>query len=120
MRAGQTPNDPSHRQIVREVESILSRSTGATRLFYWLAVETGTRAGELCGLRVCDVDPFKKLVRVRQGVWRGKAQSPRTRNAIRDIPIPVEIVDALRTHIAGRTEGFVFTTKNGTPILTWC
>src|SRR5258708_15298190 len=58
-----------------EVESILSRSTGAKRLFYWLAVETGMRAGELCGLRVCDVDPFKKLVRVRQAVWRGKAQT---------------------------------------------
>jgi hypothetical protein len=35
-----------------EVEDILSRSTGAVRLFYWLAVETGMRAGELCGLRV--------------------------------------------------------------------
>jgi integrase len=98
-----------------EVESILSRSTGAMRLFYWLAVETGMRAGELCGLRVCDVDLFKKLVRVRQAVWRGKAQTPKTKNAIRDIPTPVEIVDALRAHIGGRSEGFVFTTKNGTP-----
>src|SRR5882724_7729636 len=97
-----------------EVESILSRSTGAKRLFYWLAVETGMRAGELCGLRVCDVDPFRKLVRVRQAVWRGKVQTPKTENAIRNIPIPVEIVDALRAHIGGRTEGFVFTTKNGT------
>jgi integrase len=98
-----------------EVESILSRSTGAKRLFYWLAVETGMRAGELCGLRICDVDPFKKLVRVGQAVWRGKVQTPKTENAIRNIPIPVEIVDALRAHIAGRTSGFVFTTKNGTP-----
>jgi integrase len=98
-----------------EVESILSRSTGANRLFYWLAVETGMRAGELCGLRICDVDPFKKLVHVRQAVWRGKVQTPKTENAIRNIPIPVEIVDAIRAHIAGRTSGFVFTTKNGTP-----
>jgi len=98
-----------------EVESILSRSAGAKRLFYWLAVETGVRSGELCGLRVCDVDQFKKLVRVRQAVWRGKVQTPKTKNAIRDIPIPAEIVDALRVHIGDRTEGFVFTTKNGTP-----
>ncbi len=98
-----------------EVESILSRSAGSKRLFYWLAVETGMRAGELCGLRVCDVDSFKKLVRVRQAVWRGKVQTPKTKNAIRNIPVPVEIVDALRAHIGGRTEGFVFTTKNGTP-----
>jgi integrase len=98
-----------------EVEGILSRSTGAVRLFYWLAVETGMRAGELCGLRICDFDPDRKLVRVRQAVWRGKVQSPKTRNAIRDIPIPFQIVDELRIHIGNRTEGFVFTTKNGTP-----
>jgi integrase len=98
-----------------EVESILSRSTGAKRLFYWLAVETGMRAGELCGLSVSDFDPFKKLVRVRQAVWRGKVQTPKTENAIRDIPIPAQIVDELREHIGSRTEGFVFTTKNGTP-----
>src|SRR5260370_6636251 len=98
-----------------EVESILSKSTDAKRLFYWLAVETGMRSGELRGLRVCDVDQFKKLVRVRQAVWRGKVQTPKTKNAIRDIPIPAEIVDALRVHIGDRTEGFVFTTKNGTP-----
>src|SRR5258708_29716740 len=96
-----------------EVESILSRSTGAKRLFYWLAVETGMRAGELCGLRVCDVDPFKKLVRVRQAVWRGKAQTPKTKNAIRDIPTPIEIVDALRAHIGGESEPCGFTTKKG-------
>jgi integrase len=73
------------------------------------------RAGELCGLRVCDVDPLRKLVRVRQAVWRGKVQTPKTKNAIRDIPIPAQIVDALGAHIGGRTEGFAFTTKNSTP-----
>ena len=98
-----------------EVESILSGSTGAERLFYWLAVETGMRAGELCGLRVCDVDMRRKLVRVRQTVWRGKVQTPKTSNAIREIPVPSQIVDALRIHVGGREEGFVFATKNGTP-----
>ena len=98
-----------------EVEDILSRSTGAKRLFYWLAAESGMRKGELCGLRVCDVDSFRKLIHVRQAVWRGKVQTPKTKNAIRDIPIPAAIVDALREHIGDRMDGFVFTTKNGTP-----
>jgi integrase/recombinase XerD len=48
-------------------------------------------------------------------VWRGKAQKPKTKHSIRDIPIPAEIVDALRAHIGGKSEGFIFTTKNGTP-----
>ena len=73
------------------------------------------RAGELCGLRVDDVDLFRKLVRVRQAVWHGTVQMPKTKNAIRDIPVPVEIVNALRAHIGDRKEGFVFATKNGTP-----
>ena len=68
-----------------------------------------------CGFSCVDVDPFKKLVRVRQAVWRGKVQTPKTKNAIRDIPIPVEIVDALRVHIGSREEGFVFVTKSGRP-----
>jgi hypothetical protein len=79
----------------------------------WLAVETGMRAGELAGLRCCDVDPFKKLVRVPQTVWRGKVQTPKAKNSKRDIPIPVEIVNALCEHMGGREEGFVFATKSG-------
>ncbi|HKQ87899.1 MAG TPA: site-specific integrase [Candidatus Acidoferrales bacterium] len=64
---------------------------------------------------MCDVDPFRKPIQVRQAVWRGKVQTPKTKNAVRDIPIPAEIVDALREHIGDRMDGFVFTTKNGTP-----
>jgi len=48
-------------------------------------------------------------------VWRGRVLTPKTPNAIRDIPIPIEIVDALRAHIGDRAEGFVFVTANGTP-----
>ena len=69
----------------------------------------------LCGLRVCDADPFRKLVHVRQALWHGKVQIPKTKNAVRNIPIPAEIADALREHIGDRMDGFVFTTKNGTP-----
>jgi len=98
-----------------EVEDILKQSTGAVKLFYWLDVETGMRAGELTGLRCCDVDLVKKRVRIRQAVWRGKIQAPKTSNAIREIPIPPQIVDALKSHIGDRTEGLVFTTKNDTP-----
>ena len=55
----------------------------ALRTFYWLAVETGMRAGELCGLRVNDFDLERGLVSVRQSVWRGKFQSPKSENAVR-------------------------------------
>jgi integrase len=35
-----------------EVQRVLEAAPGPFRTFYWLAVETGMRAGELCGLRV--------------------------------------------------------------------
>jgi integrase/recombinase XerD len=70
---------------------------------------------EFCGLRACDVDLLRKLVGIRQAVWRGKVQTPKSKKSIRDIPIPVEVVDAMTNHSGGRSEGFVFTAKNGTP-----
>ena|ERR1700722_1236108 len=39
----------------------------------------------------------------------------KTEDAIRDIPIPVEIVDDLREHIGSREEEFVFTSESGRP-----
>lgn len=98
-----------------EVEDILGRSQNPQRLFYWLAVEAGLRAGELCGLRVSDVDHVKKLLRVRQTIWRGRVQKPKTVNSIRDIPLPQEILAELKVHIGVRRDGLVFQTKNGTP-----
>jgi integrase len=98
-----------------EVEDILTRSFGPKRLFYWLAVEAGLRKGELCGLRVCDIDLTKKLLRVRQTIWRGQIQTPKTVNSRRDVPLPNEIVAELKSHIGARQDGFVFQTKNGTP-----
>jgi len=57
---------------IEEVQCILASAPEPYHTFYWLAVETGMRAGELCGLRVCDFDLERGLVGVRQSVWRGK------------------------------------------------
>jgi integrase/recombinase XerD len=58
--------------------------------------------------------PFWSIRRT-QTVWRGRVQSPKTKNAVRDIPIPIEIVRALLEHIGDRQDGFVFETQNRTP-----
>jgi hypothetical protein len=44
---------------VEEVKRILAHTKGADRVFFWLAAETGLRAGELIALRACDVDVEK-------------------------------------------------------------
>jgi integrase len=94
-----------------EVQRILAAAEEPYRTFFWLAAETGMRAGELCGLTWDDVgDGF---VRVRQSVWRGKSQSPKTANAVRTFAISPE----LTKHLAQRRGiGFVFVNGAGKPL----
>ncbi len=56
---------------------ILANAEEPYRTFYWLAAELGLRAGEICGLRLEDLDLEVGLVHVRQSAWRGNYKSPR-------------------------------------------
>jgi integrase len=42
-----------------------------------LLAETSVRVGELCGLRLDDVDVGRGLLQVRQSAWRGKLGDPK-------------------------------------------
>lgn len=88
-----------------------------TRLFFWLAAETGMRAGELAGLRVKDVDTQQGVVQVRQSVWGGKVQTPKTSTAMRAFAISPWLAEALSRDLAGRDpEALVFSTATGRPL----
>src|SRR6266436_1702140 len=103
---------------IEEVQRILAAAPEPYQTFYWLAVETGMRAGELCGLRVCDFDLERGLVSVRQSVWRGKVQSPKSENAIRCFALSprllAHIADSLKRWKPNE-KGLFFATRNGTP-----
>jgi len=88
------------------------------RTFYWIAVETGLRAGELCGLRVDDLDLERCLLRVEQSSWRGKLQLPKTENAVRSLAISPELALHLRDFIARwrpNRQRLIFASRAGTP-----
>ena len=103
---------------VEEIQRILASADEPYRTFYWLAVETGMRAGELCGLRVSDFDLERGLVSVRQSVWRGKFQSPKSENAMRCFALSprllAHVADFLKRWKANE-RGLLFATRNGTP-----
>lgn len=103
---------------VEEVQRILGAAPEPYYTFYRLAVETGLRAGELCGLRVSDFDLERGLVSVRQSVWRGKYQSPKSENAMRCLSLSprllTHIADFLKRWKPNEPELF-FATRNGTP-----
>ncbi len=103
---------------VEEALSILAAAPEPYHTFYWLALETGMRAGELCGLRVNDFDFERGLVSVKQSVWRGKFQSPKSENAVRCFTLSRTLLD----HVANclkqwrpNERGLLFATRNGTP-----
>ncbi len=86
--------------------------------FYWLAAETGLRAGEICGLEKSDIDLAKRFLTVRQSIWRGVVQSPKTESAFRAISISPQLADQLRSHLgtqATKHTEFLFSTRTGSP-----
>ncbi len=103
---------------VEELQSILASASEPYRTFYWLAVETGMRAGELCGLRVSDFDLERGLVSIGQSVWRGKFQSPKSESAVRCFALSprllAHVADSLRRWKPNE-RGLLFATRNGTP-----
>jgi len=101
-----------------EVQRILAKAEEPYRTFYWLAAETGMRAGELCGLSVDDVDLTRKLVWVRQSAWRGKLQEPKTQNAVRTFSLSPQFVqhlDAFLLRWRPNQRRLLFATRKGTP-----
>jgi integrase len=101
-----------------EIQRIIAAASGPLKSFYWLAAETGMRAGELCGLRIEDVDLEQCFVNVKQSVWRGKIQTPKTTNSIRQFAISPQLTFHLRAYFSTWRPNLLnlaFATKNGTP-----
>lgn len=71
-----------------------------------LGVEAGLRAGEVCGLRVKDVDFMRRVIHVRVQTTPGKAGGVvaplKSRHSIRDIPISDDLALALSRALDGR------------------
>jgi integrase len=99
--------------LLEEIRDILAASPESYRTFYWLAAETGLRAGELCGLRWCDIGTDE--LRVRQTAWRGRIQTPKSSAANRPIALSPHLAAVLATQRAADPGQLVFRTKNGTP-----
>ncbi|HEV2378738.1 MAG TPA: tyrosine-type recombinase/integrase [Terriglobia bacterium] len=116
MRCAAPPDDPRCFSL-DEVRKILARAPEPHRTFYWLAAETGMRAGELCGLRWQDVDLENGMVRVRQSSWRGRITEPKTRAGRRRFAVSAELLARL-AEMYGVKKLFyelVFHSRNGTP-----
>jgi integrase len=99
---------------LEEVLRIIREAQEPYKTFYWLAAETGMRAGELCALRWEDVELERGIVHVRQSAWREVMQTPKTSAGRRSFAISPAIVEHLRKVKPNRT-GLIFLNKLGRP-----
>lgn len=99
-----------------QVQNIVARLPEPYDLFFMLAAETGMRAGELCGLRVEDVEGNK--VSVRQTVWNGRIQSPKSNAAHRVFNVSPTLHARLVRHLeqwSPNPLSLLFATDSGRP-----
>lgn len=102
-----------------EVGSILAAAKEEPyRTMFWIAALTGLRAGEICGLPADSVDLDRKTITVTQSAWYGRLQAPKSKSAVRTVPIPDVLCDVLRTYLREwnpNVDRLLFATRTGKP-----
>lgn len=104
--------------VLEDARRIMAASYEPYKTFYSILAETGIRGGEICALRIADLDPENAVVHVRQSVWRGQIQTVKSRNGNRRFPISAELAERLRVYLITwrpNSPGLLFATKTGTP-----
>jgi integrase len=96
-----------------EVTAIAEAASGKLQMACVLLAASGLRAGELLGLECCDFNG--SAVQVRQSIWGGKVQKPKTKNAKRFVELHPSVCALFKAYIGDRA-GFVFATSSGRPL----
>ena len=97
-----------------EVQQIVSGADGQLAVFYALLAATGLRVGEALAL---EVERFQGgTLNIRQSIWNGRLQSPKTRNGIREVDLAAPVAAMLENFIGGRRTGFIFRTSTGSAL----
>lgn len=111
-------------ESVETMELVVSLVKAKHRLMFELLAATGVRRSELIAFKVRDLslngeEPYVKIrrrIRRRRGMGL-VVGALKSRYAKRDLPVPIELADRLRAHVAGRGSGdLVFASRNGTPL----
>jgi integrase len=103
---------------LEEVHRLLAAADEPYRTFYWLAAETGMRAGELCGLRIEDLGLGQCQATVNQSAGRGRILNPKSVNGIRCFSLSPRFALHLRNFALRRRPNdnpLLFASRNGTP-----
>ena len=91
-----------------DVTKIVAGAEGQYRVLYTLLAGSGLRIGEAAGLEVSDVSDDGLMLRIRQSVWNGKKQTPKTPSALREVDLRPSLAAMLKAFIGTRKSGYVF------------
>lgn len=104
---------------LQEVRLILETIRPDFRDYFTVRFFTGMRTGEIDGLKWDYVDFERRLILVRETRVAGEQQcDAKTSESIRDIQLSQVVVDALKRQfkVTGRKKGFVFCSRDGSPL----
>jgi len=103
-----------------EVRALLDAAPDFWRPAILTAISCGLRRSELFGLTVDDLDLEAGLLHVRGQMKDGKREDyGKTQNAMRSIPVPGQLADALVEHlkvVPATPERLLFPTEKGFPV----
>jgi integrase len=78
---------------------------------------SGLRIGEALALKIGQhISDNCSTIHVRQSLWRGKEQEPKTQAAVRDVDVTKELAALLAKFIEDRKDGYLFCTDSGKPL----
>ncbi len=100
----------------KTMSQIINQASGQDRILYALLAGTGLRIGEALGLELKHLSDDCRVVTVEQSAWEGHLQTPKTRNAHRQIDLAPELASLLHSYIQGRNSGLVFSNRAGKPL----
>jgi len=98
------------------MSAIVKAVDGGHRVLYALLAGSGLRIGEALGLEIAHISSDRRTIQVRQSVWEGTTQRPKTASAVRDVDVCPVLSRMLDAFIAGRTSGFLFQNRIGKPL----
>ena len=112
------PHQP--RFTVEQVKQIIALAREPAKTMFYIAAETGMRAGELLGLRRQDIEIENRCIFIWQAIWNGKVSTPKSASAVRQMAISVHLAAHLerflREHFRSNPMDLFFVTETGKPI----
>jgi integrase len=111
-----TYSEDSRTVSVADLRSLLLALPEPSRSIASLLALTGLRIGEISALRWMDVDLTQRTLRVRQTVYNGIIDTPKTKRSNRCVPLSPLAVEIFTRQRQGTGTELVFASRAGSPL----